>query len=127
MANDMINNMGHTVTMVGYLTNTKSVTTSKGEAMQFGSFLDAEGQTFETVSFPQVYRQYYYTGKGIYALKGKIITEYDVCTLELISWERMAISFSKELTSDHDPAAMAEKEGKDPSILPLHETVLMVE
>jgi DNA polymerase III alpha subunit len=84
--------------MMGYLTNTKSVTTSKGEPMQFGSFLDADGQTFEVVSFPNVYRQYYFTGKGIYALKGKIAVEYDVHIMELISWERMEISFSQQST-----------------------------
>lgn len=94
MARDMVNNTGQVVTMVGYLTNTKGVTTSKSEHMQFGSFLDADGQTFEVVSFPNVYREYYFTGKGIYALKGKIAVEYDVHIMELISWERMEISFS---------------------------------
>jgi error-prone DNA polymerase len=93
MARDMANNVGQIITMMGYLTNTKG-TSAKGEPMQFGSFLDADGQTFEVVSFPNVYKKYYFTGKGIYALKGKITVEYDVYTLELISWERMAISFS---------------------------------
>jgi len=131
MANDMINNVGHTVTMVGYLTNTKGVTTSKGEAMQFGSFLDVESQTFETVSFPQVYRQYYYTGKGIYALKGKIIIEYDVCTLELISWERMAISFSKDMqtpvtiTNENSSVPTAENKDRMQTITPESEVILM--
>jgi error-prone DNA polymerase len=95
MARDMVNNIGQIVTMVGYLTNTKGAS-AKGQPMQFGSFLDADGQTFEAVSFPLTYRKYYYTGKGIYRLKGRITVEYDVPTLELISHQRMEVSFSRE-------------------------------
>ncbi|RYD72866.1 MAG: hypothetical protein EOP53_21170 [Sphingobacteriales bacterium] len=96
-AQDMINHIGKTVKILGYLTNTKTNRTKKGTYMQFGSFIDEEGQTFEGVSFPQVYAKQPFTERGIYLLWGKVTDDYDVCSLELQKWERQDISFDPTL------------------------------
>jgi DNA polymerase-3 subunit alpha len=106
-ARDLINNVGHTVTVVGYLTNSKHKKTVKGDYMQFGSFLDDEGYTFEAVLFPNVFKEYPLTHKGVYALTGKVTEEYDVTTLELKSWKLLEISF-KNTENDY---AVIEKRG----------------
>jgi len=93
---DMVNNLGQKVTMVGYLTNTKTSTTRHGQYMQFGSFMDDENGTFEAVLFPQVYRQYPLLEKAVYALTGKITEEFGVTSLEVHSVEKLVISFKEE-------------------------------
>lgn len=90
---DMINNVGRTVTMAGCLTNTRLTSTKYGQSMQFGSFRDDEGYTFEAVLFPPVYQRCPLLRKGVYALTGVITQEFDVAVLELQSWEIMEISF----------------------------------
>jgi DNA polymerase-3 subunit alpha len=97
-ARDMINNEGKTVSMAGYLTNSKYTRTSKGDYMQFGSFVDDEGQTFEAVLFPNVFRKYFMSYKAIYALKGRIKLEYDVPILELEKCMALEVSFSRDHT-----------------------------
>jgi DNA polymerase-3 subunit alpha len=98
-ARDMINNVGGTVRMVGYLTNSKYTKTSKGEYMQFGSFVDDEGQTFEAVLFPDVFRKHFMSYKAIYILKGKISVEYDVPSIEVVKCAPLEVSFAQDLTS----------------------------
>ena len=93
-ARDMENNIGKTVNMMGYLTNTKGTKTSKGDYMQFGSFLDDEGYTFEAVLFPPVYQKGPLSGHSIYKMWGKITSDYDVCSLEVQQWERMELDFN---------------------------------
>jgi DNA polymerase-3 subunit alpha len=105
-AQDMINHIGKSVKMLGYLTNTKTKKTIKGTYMQFGSFIDEESQTFETTLFPQIYARFPFTERGIYLLYGKVMDDYDVCSLELQKWERLDISFDPNLKHFSDEAYM---------------------
>ena len=97
----MINNVGKVVTMAGCLTNTRNTRTKHGMYMQFGSFRDDEGYTFECVLFPPVYQKYPLLRKGVYALTGIITQEFDVAVMELQSWKIMNVSFDP----DEDPKA----------------------
>jgi DNA-directed DNA polymerase III PolC len=95
-ARDMINNIKQSVTMVGYLTNTKTSRTKHGEYMQFGSFMDDENDNFEAVLFPAIFRQLPLIDKAIYALHGKITEDFGVASLEVQSLERLEISFDSD-------------------------------
>lgn len=58
--------------------------------MQFGTFLDKNGDWIDTVHFPPVVAKYPYKGKGIYQIRGKIVEEFGYYTLEVQSQERLA-------------------------------------
>jgi DNA polymerase III alpha subunit len=67
---------GQRVRMMGILVTTKYVRTVKKEIMQFGTFLDARGDFFDTVHFPASLQQWPFKGPGIYLLYGKLVEEF---------------------------------------------------
>jgi DNA polymerase III alpha subunit len=80
---DFPKHLNKNVTILGYLVTVKTTRTSKGDAMQFGTFLDMKGQFIDTVHFPQVAVKYPFRGKGIYTLYGKVVEEFEFYSLEV--------------------------------------------
>ncbi len=78
------------ITIYGYLVTLKNTRTSKGDRMFFGTFLDQEGQWLDTVHFPPIAKKYPFHGRGVYKLTGKVVTEFDFITLEVIAMQRIA-------------------------------------
>ena len=62
--------------MLGNLVTVKHVRTKQKQWMNFGTFLDAEGEFFDVVNFPDSLRRYPYKGKGIYLIYGEITEEF---------------------------------------------------
>ena len=89
VASEMGRNVGKVVTMAGYYITRKYVRTVKDELMNFGTFIDSNGKFFDTVHFPPALKQFPFTGKGIYKIKGKVVTEFDFPSLEVIEMERI--------------------------------------
>lgn len=77
------------IVIYGYLVIVKNTSTSKGERMHFGTFLDQNGGWIDTVHFPPVARRYPFRGKGIYRITGKVVSEFDFLSIEVIKQERM--------------------------------------
>ena len=75
----------------GYLVTTKNTKTSNGKRMQFGTFLDEDGDFIDTVHFPPVAARYPFRGKGIYQIIGKVLEEFDCITVEVTQLQRLAI------------------------------------
>ena len=75
----------------GYLVTTKNTKTSNGKRMQFGTFLDEDGDFIDTVHFPPVAARYPFRGKGIYQIIGKVLEEFDCINIEVTQLERLAI------------------------------------
>lgn len=75
----------------GYLIHAKRTTTSKGERMCFGTFLDEEGEWLDTVHFPQIATRFPFRGKGVYKVYGTVLMEYDCTNIDVISMEKMSI------------------------------------
>jgi DNA polymerase-3 subunit alpha len=73
----------------GYLVSIKQTRTSKGDTMNFGTFLDPNGDFIDTVHFPQIVLAYPFYGKGVYRIEGKITAEYDYYTLEVRSMSKL--------------------------------------
>ncbi|RME92919.1 MAG: DNA polymerase III subunit alpha, partial [Bacteroidetes bacterium] len=83
---DFLAHAGQQIRLVGYLLCIKDVPTVKG-MMNFGTWLDADGQLFDTTHFPEVLRRYPFRGSGCYLLRGKIVVEFGYPSLEI---DRMA-------------------------------------
>ena len=87
MAREMLQHTRQTRRMAGQLVAIKYVRTVKKEVMHFGCFLDAEGNFFDTVHFPQVAKEWPFRGNGVYLLKGTITEEFGFPSLNV---EKMA-------------------------------------
>jgi len=71
------------VEVVGYLITIKHTSTSGGNKMYFGTFIDQAGEFIDTVHFPPVSKKYPFTGRGIYHLSGKIVEDFGALSLEV--------------------------------------------
>ena len=87
MAVQMMKFVGRRFRMLGKLVTIKYVRTCKGEPMALGTFVDATGEAFDTVHFPQVYQTYPFQGDGVYLLLGKVTEEFGQPSLQV---EKMA-------------------------------------
>jgi DNA polymerase-3 subunit alpha len=72
----------------GYVVNIKTTHTKNKKRMQFGTFLDQDGAFFDTVMFPQIAAQIKYDGGGVYMIYGKVVEEFDFCSIEVIKMEK---------------------------------------
>ena len=75
-AGDLIRNTGRRVRMLGNLVTIKYVHTVKGQWMHFGCFLDATGEFFDTVHFPNSLKTYPFRGYGVYLILGTVTEEF---------------------------------------------------
>lgn len=86
-AMDMMKHLNKTVRMVGNYVTDKWVRTIKGDMMAFGTFLDDEGDFFDTTHFPPCLKAYPFSGRGVYIIQGKVVEDYGFPGLEV---EKMA-------------------------------------
>lgn len=92
--------LGKNVTMVGYLVAIKNTGTSGGKRMNFGTFVDREGQFIDTVHFPPSAAAWPFRGSGVYRLQGKVVEEFDFYCLEVNRMEKLQyVNMEKELLS----------------------------
>ena len=89
MACDLMQNVGRKVRMIGHLVTIKYVKTVKKEWMHFGTFLDATGEFFDTVHFPNSLRFYPFKGKGVYLIMGTVTAEFDFPSLTVEKLARL--------------------------------------
>lgn len=81
--------LGEIVKMLGYLVAVKNTGTSNGKRMNFGTFIDSDGNFIDTVHFPPSAAQYPFRGSGIYRLIGKVVEEFDFYSLEVNQMEKL--------------------------------------
>jgi DNA polymerase-3 subunit alpha len=89
MACQMLNFVGQRYRMLGKLVTVKNFRTCKGEPMALATFIDATGEAFDTVLFPQVFKNYPFQGDGVYLLLGKVTEEFGQASLQVEKMERM--------------------------------------
>jgi DNA polymerase III subunit alpha len=77
------------VEIIGYLCTVKPTSTSKGERMCFGTFIDIDGDWIDTTHFPPSLKQYPFAGPGCYRLMGKVVNEFDHISIEIDSMYRL--------------------------------------
>ena len=83
LASEMPNKFSAVVEMYGYLVTIKNSKTASGTVMNFGTLIDKNGDTIDTVHFPESVRKYPFFGKGVYFLKGRITEEFGYYCLEV--------------------------------------------
>ncbi len=79
------------ITIEGYLVTTKNTSTSNGKRMNFGTFLDRDGDFIDTVHFPTIAVKFPFRGKGIYSITGKVLVEFDCTNIQVISMKKLAV------------------------------------
>ena len=56
--------------------------------MHFATFVDQQGEVFDTVLFPPVAAKYFFRGKGIYRCYGKVVSEFGFLSIEVIKMQK---------------------------------------
>ncbi len=82
-AREMLRHTGQKVRMVGHLVTIKYIKTIKGDWMNFGCFIDAEGSFFDSTHFSQSLKNYPFKGAGTYLILGKVVEEFGFPSLEV--------------------------------------------
>ena len=85
----MNTHIGKEVSMIGYYVTRKNVTTVNGKLMNFGTWLDSEGQFFDTTHFPPSLAQYPFQGRGCYRITGKIVEDFDFPSMDVVKMEKL--------------------------------------
>lgn len=84
IADELTNKKEKQVHIVGYIVTTKDTSTMKTkEHMAFGTFYDVHGKVFDTVHFPDSARKFPFRGRGFYDIKGKVIEDFGVYTIDV--------------------------------------------
>jgi DNA-directed DNA polymerase III PolC len=86
-AKNLMANLGRNVRMLGRLVTIKYVWTVRKEIMHFGTFVDVQGEFFDTVHFPPSLKNYPFRGDGMYLILGKVVEEFGFPSIEV---EKMA-------------------------------------
>ncbi|MFM7216923.1 MAG: DNA polymerase III subunit alpha [Bacteroidota bacterium] len=89
LAADLYRQIGRRVTIVGYLVTSKYTSTVKRETMVFGTFIDREGNYFDTTHFPGVVSRFPLRGRGCYRITGKVDEEFGCCSVTVESLEKV--------------------------------------
>ena len=84
-AADMPKHKGKTITMLAYFIARKHVITKNSDTMFFGTFVDSHLDWIDTVHFPQVAKKYPLHTSGFYKLKGRVVEDFGVFSLE-VQW-----------------------------------------
>lgn len=90
-ARDLENNIGKKVRMAGNLVTIKYVRTVRHEIMHFGTWLDDEGEFFDTVHFPPTLKSSPFKGDGVYQITGKVVEEFGFPSIEVESMVKMPL------------------------------------
>jgi DNA-directed DNA polymerase III PolC len=90
-AGDLINHVGEIVRMVGLYVTEKTVHTKTNKRMWFGTFLDSEGNFFDTVHFPNTTPSYPFRGAGCYLMQGKVVQEFGFASIEVLKFAKLPI------------------------------------
>lgn len=85
---DLFQNYKKTVKMLAYLISRKHVPTKKG-TMYFGTWIDANGDYFDTAHFPDSLKNYDFQGGGCYLLSGIVEVDFHFPTLTVIKMAKM--------------------------------------
>jgi len=91
MAKEVMSHIGQKVRMLGRLVTIKYVRTVRKEIMHFGTFIDVQGEFFDTVHFPPSLKSYPFRGDGMYLILGKVVEEFGFPSIEVEKMAKMPI------------------------------------
>ncbi|MCW4470183.1 DNA polymerase III subunit alpha [Flavobacterium sp. MFBS3-15] len=88
LACDLVHHHKKQVKMLAYLVSRKHVPTKMG-AMYFGTWIDANGEFFDTAHFTGSLKEYPFKGGGCYLLLGTVEVDYHFPTITISKMEKM--------------------------------------
>jgi DNA polymerase III alpha subunit len=88
MAKDLVKHHKKTVKMLAYLISRKHVPTNRG-TMYFGTWIDVEGEYFDTAHFTDSLAKYPFQGGGCYLLLGTVEVDYHFPTITITKMAKM--------------------------------------
>lgn len=88
MAKDLLKHHKKQVRMLAYLISRKHVPTKMG-AMYFGTWIDAQGELFDTAHFTGSLKEYPFQGGGCYLLLGNVEVDYHFPTITVVKMAKM--------------------------------------
>lgn len=88
---DLMKYLGQTVKMVGLYVCEKTVHTKNNKKMWFGTFLDADGNFFDTTHFSNNTPVYPFRGAGCYLILGKVVEDFGFPGIEVIKFAKLPI------------------------------------
>ena len=88
LAKDLLKHHKRTVKMLAYLISRKHVPTNRG-TMYFGTWVDAEGEFFDTAHFADSLQKYPFLGGGCYLLLGTVEVDYHFPTITISKMAKM--------------------------------------
>lgn len=86
---DMERRCNRRVAMMGYYVTRKPVRTVKGTLMYFYTWVDEQGDFFDSVHFPPTVARSPFRGGGVYLLRGKITEDFGFFSLEATEMEKI--------------------------------------
>lgn len=89
LAKDLDNYNNKEITLYGYLVTVKDASTSKGERMNFGTFIDRQGYFFDSVHFPDTAKRFPFRGRGVYAVTGRVAEEFGFYSIEVSALRKL--------------------------------------
>ena len=90
-ARGMIQHLGKNIRMVGHLVTVKYIKTIKNDWMNFGCFIDADGNFFDTTHFSQSLKNWPFKGSGTYLILGKVVEEFGFPSLEVEKMSKLPV------------------------------------
>jgi DNA polymerase-3 subunit alpha len=118
MAKDLVKYHKKQIKMLAYLISRKHVPTKRG-AMFFGTWIDAEGEYFDTAHFPNCLAEYPFQGGGCYLLLGTVEVDFHFPTITIHKMAKMPFI--------PDPRYSMDKEKSLEAARTLHEDVSMTQ
>lgn len=100
------------VKMLAYLISRKHVPTKKG-AMFFGTWIDVNGDYFDTAHFPDSLKQYDFQGGGCYLLLGTVEVDYHFPTITIHKMSKMPMIPDPRYAYDKDKEYDVHKQMKE--------------
>jgi DNA-directed DNA polymerase III PolC len=94
-ANKLTENIGKKVKMIGHLVTVKYIKTVKNDWMNFGCFIDPEGNFFDTTHFSQSLKYWPFKGSGTYLILGKVVAEFGFPSIEVEKMAKLPIKPDK--------------------------------
>ncbi|MGB5023861.1 MAG: DNA polymerase III subunit alpha [Saprospiraceae bacterium] len=90
VSKDLKKYMNRNVQLLGYYVTQKPVRTKQGKLMAFGTWLDREGQFFDTTHFPPELEKSPFQGRGCYLIVGKVVDDFDFASIEVKFMKKLA-------------------------------------
>lgn len=103
MAKDLTKFHKRQVKMMAYLISRKHVPTKRG-TMFFGTWIDVEGEYFDTAHFPDNLTQYPFQGGGCYLLLGTVEVDFHFPTITILKMAKMPFIPDPRYSLDKDKA-----------------------